>query len=298
MTTSQLQYFICVANEQSFTKAAKECYVAQTAITQQIQALESQLEVQLINRNTRPISLTPAGHFFYGKAQEILREMQATMEQTKLMNSGSIGRLRIGYAKNFENSRIPDILINFHQQYPNVTLRLFRQDSNKLEEALLKEEVDMIFTWDSSDFLLEPSISSCTVENITSVVVMNKNNPLVGHRSVIRSELKGEKIFFLSPTSSGNSKTDDHYIKLYEMAGFKPNVIVRTGDLSSILMMVSLEEGVAVIPTFCKLQVRRYPGLVCIPLTGPDTSEHMVLAWNQKLASPEVTNFVSSIKNS
>ena len=97
MTLNQLKYFVAVAESRSFTKAAEQYFLAQTAITQQIQKLETSLGVQLIDRKTRPISLTPMGQVFLREARSILRRMDGAIQRTREASTGITGTLRIGY---------------------------------------------------------------------------------------------------------------------------------------------------------------------------------------------------------
>ena len=114
MNTNQLTYFIAVAENQNFTKAAAQCYLTQTAITQQIQILEKQMDVVLIDRTSRPIKLTQAGHIFYHEAKDILARINLAIQNTKNAHNAASGLLRIGYAKTFESSNLPNLIVSFH----------------------------------------------------------------------------------------------------------------------------------------------------------------------------------------
>ena len=96
MSTNQLTYFIAVAENQNFTKAAAQCYLTQTAITQQIQILEKQMDVVLIDRTSRPIKLTQAVHIFYHEAKDILARINLAIQNTKNAHNAASGLLRIG----------------------------------------------------------------------------------------------------------------------------------------------------------------------------------------------------------
>ena len=106
MNLNQLRYFVSVAESQSFTKAAINHYISQTAITQQIKALEDKIGTPLLDRNTRPISLTPAGKTFLGEAKAILERMDMAIYKTVESSTGLSGTLKIGYTKGYEKSNI------------------------------------------------------------------------------------------------------------------------------------------------------------------------------------------------
>ena len=104
MNINQLKYFIAVAEYKSFTKAANQHYISQTAITQQIHALEEQMGVVLVDRTRRPIALTAAGTIFLSEAKMILDRMNSAMSKVHDASTGLVGTLRIGYTKGYERS--------------------------------------------------------------------------------------------------------------------------------------------------------------------------------------------------
>ena len=118
MNINQLRYFIGVAEYQSFTKAASRYYITQTAITQQIRALESHLGVQLFDRNTRPVRLTPEGSVFLREAKGILERVEQAEHRVREASVGLVGSLKVGYIKGYERSSLSDRLRSFHNKYP------------------------------------------------------------------------------------------------------------------------------------------------------------------------------------
>ena len=127
MNINQLKYFISVAEHQSFTKAANQFYISQTAITQQIQALEESIGTKLIDRSTRPISLTPGGNIFLVEARAILDHMETALWRTREASTGLMGTLRIGYTKGYEQSSLPKKLRDFRKEYPNIFYHLLQK---------------------------------------------------------------------------------------------------------------------------------------------------------------------------
>ena len=222
MNTNQLTYFIAVAENQNFTKAAAQCYLTQTAITQQIQILEKQMDVVLIDRTSRPIKLTPAGHIFYHEAKDILARINLAIQNTKNAHNAASGLLRIGYAKTFESSNLPNLIVSFHREYENINLQIFRNDVDNLVFGLLNNEYDIIFTWDSTNIFIQNAVNTLPVEKITSVVLMYDSHPLAHSASLSRADLKNEKLYYLTPSNTGHSFADIHYMNLYQEAGYQP----------------------------------------------------------------------------
>lgn len=151
MNMNQLRYFIGVAEYQSFTKAAGSYYITQTAITQQIRALENHLGVQLFDRNTRPVRLTPEGSVFLREAKAVLERVEQAEHRVREASVGLVGSLKIGYIKGYERSSLSDRLRSFHNKYPNILISCYRWDTGILENGLQKGDYDIIFTWNSED---------------------------------------------------------------------------------------------------------------------------------------------------
>ena len=119
---NQIKYFIAVAEYKSFTKAANQYYISQTAITQQIRTLEEHMGVRLIDRTKRPIALTPAGNVFLNEAKAILERMNTAVSKVRDASTGLVGTLRIGYTKGYERSNLSNILRFFHLEFPNILI--------------------------------------------------------------------------------------------------------------------------------------------------------------------------------
>ena len=127
MHINQLRYFVSVASCRSFSKAAECHYITQTAMTQQIKALEDRLDLELINRRKRPIELTPAGNVFYQEAKAILARVDEAVAKTQEASAGAVGAIRIGYEKGYERSDLSDRLRAFHRAYPNILVTCVRE---------------------------------------------------------------------------------------------------------------------------------------------------------------------------
>ena len=114
MNRNQLRYFVAAAESRSFTKAADQFFISQTAVTQQIRLLEEMLGCPLFDRSTRPVSLTPAGKAFLTEAKAILERMDQAIDRAHGASTGLSGSLRIGYLKGYEQSGFTDFLREFH----------------------------------------------------------------------------------------------------------------------------------------------------------------------------------------
>ena len=295
MNINQLKYFVAVAEYRSFTKAATQYYLSQTAITQQVRALESALGVQLLDRNSRPVSLTPAGSVFLKEAKAILMRMNTAISRTRDASAGLVGSIRIGYTKGYERSHLSDRPRSFHRTFPSILLTCFRCDTDMLAAGLLNGEYDLIFTWDSTNLSQDPQVETRLIEQARLVVALYSSHPFAQCTSLRREDLKNETILYMTPSSTGNSFGDAYFMQLYQKAGYQPNILLRSNDIESILMMVAAEEGISILPAYCTNKLTNADNLTFIPLVGEEEKEDILAVWRKDNTSVPLTHFLESL---
>ena len=146
MNINQLEYFVAVAKEKNFTKAAKQCYISQTAISLQIKALEKNLGVQLLDRDKHHVTLTPAGQIYLREAEEILFKLSEARRLANIAAGGIAGTLTIGFIRGYEQSDISTTLRDFHENNQNIAIHFIRNNMSTLYEQLSKHEGDIAYT--------------------------------------------------------------------------------------------------------------------------------------------------------
>ena len=198
MNRNQLRYFVSAAEHRSFTKAAEQYYISQTAVTQQIQQLEQTLGCELFDRSTRPVSLTSAGKSFLLDAKAILERMSRAQERVHDAATGLTGTLRVGYVRGYERSDLSVLMRHFHQKNSNVLISFYRCSTDVLAAGLLHQEYDIVFTWDSTNLVaaeegisLLPDYCTDRLYNADNLVFV----PLVG---------EGEEEEIIAAWQSGN----------------------------------------------------------------------------------------------
>lgn len=291
MNINQLRYFVSAAENRSFTKAAAQYYISQTAVTQQIQALEDMVGVALFDRSSRPISLTPAGKLFLVDAKAILERINHSINRVQEASVGFVGNLRIGYTKGYERSRLSNTLRAFHVQYPNVLISCHRCDTDTLAAGLSNGEFDIIFTWDSTELSKDRSIAAHVIERSPLMVALYNSHPFSGRTSLKRSELKSENILFMTHSRDADSVGDRHFFELYYKAGYKPNITFRSNDMESILMMVAAEEGISILPGYVTEKLDNADNIIFLPLVGDDETVEIIAAWVEEQKNPVLQRF-------
>ena len=171
-----------------------------------------------------------------------------------------------------------------------LSLKLF---AFTLAAGLLHHEYDIIFTWDSTNLKTQEGVSCRTVEKARLVVALYAGHPLAQRQQLRRQELRGETILYMSPDAADDSYGDAFFMQLYNEAGYKPNILFRSADTESILMMVSAEEGISILPAYCVEKLYNADNLVFVPLIGEGEVEEIIAAWQTTNPNPALARFLA-----
>ena len=296
MNINQLKYFISVAEKRSFSAAAEENYITQTAMTQQIKALEDDLGLKLINRATRPITLTAAGSSFLSDAKLILKRLSDARERAIEASDGIFGTLRIGYIKGYERSGLSDELRAFHRALPGILLMCYRDTSDRLAASLQNGEYDIIFTWDSTNLRYNEDFEALQIEKARLMAALYASHPLCQREYLERIDLKGESIIYMSPSELSDNYGDSRFMDLYHAAGYHPEILCRSTDVESILIMVASEEGISIMPDYCVKKINNAEGLVFLPMKGKEEVEEIHAIWKKGNDNLALKHFLDQIR--
>src|SRR6266404_1207660 len=194
MELRHLRYFVAVAEDLNFTKAAAKLHLAQPSLTRQIHNLEDELGVRLLNRSRGPVGLTEEGRSFLVDAQRILALATESILAVQRLSRGEIGQLNIGYLSNFDFQLLPETLASFRQTFPHIALNLFDMTPAEQFRALEVRKIDLGFVG------LRPPASTRglqwqSIARHKTVVALPVKHPLARKRQVHLDELK--TLFFV-----------------------------------------------------------------------------------------------------
>ena len=144
MNIQQLRYFLVLADTLSFTKTAEKYYISQTAVSNQIKALEEKLGVQLFQRDNRKVILTPAGKVFVKEAKSIITRIEEAVQHTKDAAEGFTGEIHVGYQWGFERTVFPKVLRDFQYEYQNIEILIERDEVAALYDGVMEGKYDII----------------------------------------------------------------------------------------------------------------------------------------------------------
>lgn len=195
----QIKYFHAVVRCQSFTEAAAECFISQSAISQQIQALEKYLGVQLFLRKGRKFSLTPAGEFFYRKSLGLVNDFDRLCAETARIEKGVEFELTIGYLKHYRGGELQAAIQDFHAQFPDVFLNLLSGTHEELYDFLRHGKADLVI----NDLRRKPSAQYVNYFLAESYFFaeLPPNNPLAQLETVTAEDLRQTPIIIISSES-------------------------------------------------------------------------------------------------
>ena len=156
---------------------------------------------------------------------------------------------------------------------------------------------DIIFTWDSTNLKQQEGIDFLIVQQAKLVVALYAGHPFAQRRQLRREELRGENILYMCPSDADDSYGDAFFMQLYKSAGYKPNILFRSSDTESILMMVAAEEGISILPDYCTDKLYHADNLVFVPLVGEGEEEEIIAAWLKDNQNPALEHFLTDLRD-
>ena len=183
MSFRRIEYFLSVAKHLNFTKAARECYVAQAAISQQIKQFEEELGFKLFDRGGTAVALTPAGEYFARQCQSVLSQYHGAVKQARSIADGKKQDLRLGINGPYTQESIPGYLRQFRQLYPEAAIHLREGGREEILDALFQEELDVIVVPDY-DLELDQRFDVLELNSERAKFMTGPHTPLAGRQYV------------------------------------------------------------------------------------------------------------------
>ena len=243
MELRHLHYFIAVAEELHFSRAAERLRISQPPLSQQIRSLEDELGVKLFERTKRHVELTEAGKAFLEHVYRILTQLEQAVEVTQRVGRGEIGQLAISFVGSATYTVLPDILRIFREQFPAVEVRLHELTTAQQIQALYDKRVDIGIVRSA---IVEPGLSVECILQESLVLALPETHPLSIHASVSLSALANES-FILFPTKMG-PVFYEQIINICQRAGFRPKVAQEAVQMQTIISLVAAGLGIALVP--------------------------------------------------
>lgn len=294
MNTVQLKYFITVAETLSFTQAAKELFVAQTAISQQIAALERELDVTLFKRTTRTVHLTAAGNALYHDAKSVLAQLERATFKAKQYDSGAAGFLNLGFPGKHGMNFLTGLLKAFRNAHPNTGLTLSIEGNEVLQQAIKRELLDITFTFCRTTDRLQKDrdIYWLDLDTYPLCAVLPSDHPLADRKLIDWEEIRHETL--LSGYMPGNlveKNTDElNTLRINDPVFLlhSPQPPVYSDD--ALMPLIEAGYGIAILPSFRQTKGQEAPRFIL--LSGLGEGPHLMLGWRRNNPNPAVRDFL------
>jgi DNA-binding transcriptional LysR family regulator len=267
-----LRYFVAVAEELHFGRAAERLHLAQPPLSQQIRKLEELLGYALFARTSRSVSLTPAGEALLQRAQRTLRNVQRDIDETRSIARGEVGSLHIGFVGSAMLTTLPGIFRSYGKAYPRVRLHLRESFTAMVSEGLENGTLDAGILRDGDPW---EGMLVTTIFSEPFVAVLPATHPCSKQKTISVAVLRDEP-FVYYPRSAG-ARAYEKPLTLCEEHGFRPQIVQEASHWLTILRLVASGLGVSIAPA-C---VRRIASaeVVCVPLRGAKAVSNIELAW-------------------
>ena len=293
MELRHLRYFCAVAEEQSFTSAARRLHVSQSGVSGQVRDLERELGVTLLRRNQREVMLTPEGAVFLREAQDILAHAQRAVEIVTRASQGQYGKLAIGLCGPATSPFLPRLIREFKRRQPGVMLSLKDFEPAQQPSALANREIDIGFTR-SVPAEFRKALRSEIYFSEPIVAVLPRGHALEGAEEIVLSQLSAEGIIVYA--REGAPELFDAIIAMCRRARFSPNIVDTPRLWQTVLTMVEAGQGVALVPA--GVRHLRSSGVSFRDLRGGKCRADVVLAWRQNDPDAIRDSFVSLLRKS
>ena len=290
MELRHLRYFIMVAEELNFSRAAERLHMAQPPLSQQIRALELELGVQLFERDKRPLQLTHAGQAFLKQAQLVLTQVEQATLIAQQANRGEVGHLAIGFNSTVTQSVLPAILNLFQTRFPQVQLSLCELDSQTQIQRLGDRTIDCGFL--NAPIPSNGDLNFLSVLKEPLIVAIHQEHPLLSHRQIPLKALSQEP-FILPPSHLGQGFYHE-VLNLCQDNGFIPTVVQQARWLQTALGLVAGRIGVALVPA--SMQNLQRTGVVYKDIQ-PTFEIETLAVWRSHNPSPVLREFIQAIRH-
>ena len=289
MELRHLRYFVAVAEELHFGRAAERLHMTQQPLSQQIRQLETELGVLLFHRTKRRVQLTEPGLAFLGEARLILQKAAQAIDMVRQVAQGESGRLKVGFSGFATYSILPKVLRIFRELFPHVELELEEMTTSVQVQALQNHQIHL--------GLMIPPVpdATLTLELILRepfVVILPETHSLATQPELALRALANESFILVSRHLEPGYY--DQCISLFQQAGFSPKVIQKPSQKQTILGLVSAGMGVSLAPASIR-NIRR-TGVVYTTLNAPISEVELAAVWRQDEPSPILQKFLEVIR--
>ncbi|EXY04715.1 MULTISPECIES: LysR substrate-binding domain-containing protein [Bacillus cereus group] len=281
MELRHIRYFLALAEELNFSRAAEKLHIAQPPLSKQIKELEEEIGAKLFNRTKRHVELTNAGQVFLDKSYKILDQVEQACISTRLTSTGTEGELVIGFSGSVQDL-IPTIQ-RYRERYPKFGIVLQQLSTTIQVKNLIEKKIDigiLAAPINSSKIHVRP------VKKVCLRAIIPEKHPLAIKQSIYIHDLENEP--FIMATKSAAPFYYETFMNLFQSVGFAPKITVQANDLQTVSALVANGMGVALLPS----SINPLSGLIHRKVEDINTEIEASLAWRKDNKSELLEKFL------
>lgn len=290
MEFRHLRYFLVLADELHFGRAARRLSISQPPLSTNIQQLEASVGAVLFTRNSKSVQLTEAGRAFVPQARALLDQAQHAARHARDVADGMAGSLQVGFVGTMLYRGLPGLLRRFQTQHPQLRLTLKELSSSDQLIELAHGRLDVGFVHTTR---VPPGLSQILVSSQPFVACLPSEHVLAGQVGPLDPALlRGEPFATVSPAVSPDYH--DRIVALCNGCGFSPDVRYELRHWLSVVSLVAQGLGVAIVPQAMAHSV--LPGAVFVPLATPTGNYDTYCLWNAARDTVAIAGFLAVVR--
>jgi DNA-binding transcriptional LysR family regulator len=290
MELRQIRYFLAVAEELHFTRAAARLHVAQPALSQQIRQLEKEIGARLFERTNRRVALTPAGEAFRSRAALALSQANRALIEAGQIGRGEAGIISIGFVSSAVCGILPDVLKTFRQAVPLAEIELRELEPSEQLEGIRQRHLDIGLMHAT---LPEAEFSSLVVSSDRLIAAIPEAHPAAAREQLDLREWANETFFV--PKRHAHPGFHELALAACQKAGFIPARVQPTRLLQTAVALVAGELGITLVPESFERNLR-IRGVVYRPLMQPAPTAELSAVWRSDNRAPLVRKFRQELR--
>jgi DNA-binding transcriptional LysR family regulator len=289
MELRHLRYFIAVAEELHFRRAAERLHMSQPPLSQQIRQLEEEVGATLLLRNQRKVELTAAGSAFLVRAREILDSVEDAARQARRVQRGEVGRLAVGFVGSAMYSFVPELLRAFRDDKPDIALRLHEEGTTEQLRQLDDGRLDVGFVRLRG---ARPGLAFETVLEEEVVVALPDVHPLAQRPLLRLEDLEGEPLVLLTPAGSPGLRAA--LAGTITQLGGEERIVQEVAEMQTVVGLVAAGVGLSLVPESVRALVRH--GVTYRPLDSDAPVVRLAMVWREADDSPVLAAFLAQAR--
>ena len=290
MDLRQLNYFVAVAEELNFSRAAARVHISQPALSRQVMSLERELGVKMLVRSSHAVQLTAAGLELLDNAHQLLSLARDIPAAVQRVAKGEVGRLRVGFVGSTIFTSVPALIGEFRRNFPMVAV--------DLKQATVARQINLLNLGDIDVGIVRQSINESKLQTRqlfqeSFFVALPVEHRLTNRSSIFLKQLADESFVTFSRSEAPN--IDAQLRRMCGSCGFVPHVVQEAHPLSTVVGLVAAGVGIAIVPNSMRqVQIK---GVTYRELKGTRERSAFLLAWRRNDQSPALVNFLETARN-